>query len=493
MDLQSILIIAGTVTILGVCVHGIYVSRKSSKPQKHWSKDDDLSAPTINLDTSVNTSGQSLDDNQDFDEFGLGTARTVATATAANSTTTHSTTENNLTEPMVQQSDSLIPDTTATSSGINESGYDAMQLPYQDIPSVSDLNDITSTVEDNAQDDTDTSAPLYASVVSNPKPQTKIVVDSNSDVAEKAEEPANPRTANQVKAEEELGYTIPELPAEFKASVAVENVTPDNIESNTVAVNDSPVKSDLASDVTNTDEEQHTPEPDIPQYLTPEQVAAAEAAQRAAEEEAQKPSIAQAAMNLVTGRKKRTVRKREPVVDTNQIGIDFDSIDPVINEAKAIADTQNGRTEPQVKNDIEPEFLAISLKVPKENPISGAQLLPALITLGMKYGENNIFHRHVNNNGKGPIVFSLANLFKPGIFDVDNMEKESIRGLSLFMTLPTESDAHQVFNMMHNAARKLAEEFNAEILDDNRSTLTKQGLQQYVERIRDFERRRLLG
>jgi cell division protein ZipA len=73
------------------------------------------------------------------------------------------------------------------------------------------------------------------------------------------------------------------------------------------------------------------------------------------------------------------------------------------------------------------------------------------------------------------------------------MEKESIRGLSIFMTLPTESDAHQVFNMMHNAARKLAEEFKAEILDDSRCTLTQQGLQQYVERIRDFERRRLLG
>jgi cell division protein ZipA len=47
--------------------------------------------------------------------------------------------------------------------------------------------------------------------------------------------------------------------------------------------------------------------------------------------------------------------------------------------------------------------------------------------------------------------------------------------------------------MMHNAARKLAEEFKAEILDDSRCTLTQQGLQQYVERIRDFERRRLLG
>ena len=488
MDLQSILIIAGTVTILGVCVHGIYVSRKSSKPQKHWSKDDDLSAPTINLDASDTPIDQSSEDTRDFDDFGLGKARTVATSTTANTTTV-----NNLSEPMVQQSVNVGGDATAVSSDTNESGSDAMLLSNQDIPSVIELNDVASTAQDYQQEDTDTSAPLYASVVSNPKPQTKPVFNSDNAVAEKADEPANPRTANQVKAEEELGYTIPELPAEFKATVTTENLAPDNIVSNTVTENENSPTSETVSEIAKPEEEPHIQAPEVPQYLTPEQVAAAEAAQRAAEEEAQKPSIAQAAMNLVTGRKKRTVRKREPVVDTNQIGIDFDSIDPVINEAKAMADTQHGRTEPQVKNDIEPEFLAISLKVPKENPISGAQLLPALITLGMKYGENNIFHRHVNNNGKGPIVFSLANLFKPGVFDVDNMEKESIRGLSLFMTLPTESDAHQVFNMMHNAARKLAEEFNAEILDDNRSTLTKQGLQQYVERIRDFERRRLLG
>ena len=478
MDLQSILIIAGTITILGVCIHGIYVSRKSSKPQKHWSKDDDLSAPTINLDAADIATEKSVDDDNDFDEFGLSKARTVTTTNEASM------------HPLTAEENTPSANVAANSG---DSDLDNNELPAAlnpDIPSVSDITDVVSSSAQNEQESPDDSAPLYASVVSNPKPQAKPLFSSDtitSDTLESGavnsnEEQAKPRTANQVKAEEELGYTIPELPAEFKASPPTEKLT----ESGSVT------DSDAVQQVTESVDATQPSAPDVPQYLTPEQVAA-EAARQTAAEETQKTSIAQAAMNLVTGRKKRTVRKREPVVDANQIGIDFDSIDPVINEAKAMADTQKQRTEPQLKRDIEPEFLAISLKVPKDNPISGAQLLPALITLGMKYGENNIFHRHVNNNGKGPIVFSLANLFKPGVFDVDNMEKESIRGLSLFMTLPTESDAHQVFNMMHNAARKLAEEFNAEILDDSRSTLTKQGLQQYVERIRDFERRRLLG
>jgi cell division protein ZipA len=84
-------------------------------------------------------------------------------------------------------------------------------------------------------------------------------------------------------------------------------------------------------------------------------------------------------------------------------------------------------------------------------------------------------------------------MFKPGVFDIENMEPFTTKGVTLFMTLPTESDAHQIFNMMHNAARKIAAEFSATVLDDQRNELTRDGLQAYIERIRDFEKRRLLG
>ncbi|MFT7200800.1 MAG: cell division protein ZipA, partial [Glaciecola sp.] len=137
------------------------------------------------------------------------------------------------------------------------------------------------------------------------------------------------------------------------------------------------------------------------------------------------------------------------------------------------------------------DVLVINIRAPEDREISGAALLPMLLTLGLKFGEQDIFHRHVNTNGKGPVLFSLANLFKPGVFDIDNIETFSTRGLSLFMMLPIEGDAQQVFNMMHNAARKLAEEFSCQILDGGRGLLTKQGLQKYSERIREFERKRI--
>jgi cell division protein ZipA len=136
--------------------------------------------------------------------------------------------------------------------------------------------------------------------------------------------------------------------------------------------------------------------------------------------------------------------------------------------------------------------LVLNVKSADDNPIPGSALLPMLLTLGFKFGDQDIFHRHVNSNGKGPVLFSLANMFKPGNFDIDNLENFTTQGISLFMILPIEGEPHQVFNMMHNAARKIAEEFSGQIYDGTRTLLSKQSLQQYVEKIREFERQRLL-
>lgn len=181
----------------------------------------------------------------------------------------------------------------------------------------------------------------------------------------------------------------------------------------------------------------------------------------------------------------------EPKLNEDQIRMDFDQNEP---RARLSAEkTTHAPEQTQSSEPVEQEVLVLNVKMPDDKPISGAALLPALLTLGFKFGEQDVFHRHANSNGKGPKLFSLANMFKPGTFNLDNMETFKTQGISLFMILPIEGDPQQVFNMMHNAARKLADEFGAQILDARRSLLTKQSLQQYVEKIREFERKRMIN
>lgn len=189
-------------------------------------------------------------------------------------------------------------------------------------------------------------------------------------------------------------------------------------------------------------------------------------------------------------------RRQEPNFgDDEQMRIDFDPSSEVSENARIADQPQDtpSSTPSPASGNVEQEVLVLNVRVPDEEPISGAALLPMLLTLGFKFGDQDIFHRHANLNGKGPVLFSLANMFKPGVFDIDNLETFTTQGVSLFMLLPIDGDPHQVFNMMHNAARKLADEFSGQVLDGRRSVLTKQGLQQYVEKIREFERKRMIA
>jgi len=143
-----------------------------------------------------------------------------------------------------------------------------------------------------------------------------------------------------------------------------------------------------------------------------------------------------------------------------------------------------------VANITEPmDVLVLNVVARDDNELEGAKLLPILLTLGFKFGEMDIFHRHASSAGHGEVLFSLANMVQPGTFDIDNMEQFSTTGVSLFMQLPHVQGNLETFNVMLNAAAKIAEEFDGQVLDGKRNILTNQLTHQYVERIRRVEQR----
>ncbi|WP_157980345.1 cell division protein ZipA [Pseudidiomarina taiwanensis] len=125
--------------------------------------------------------------------------------------------------------------------------------------------------------------------------------------------------------------------------------------------------------------------------------------------------------------------------------------------------------------------------------IEGPVLLQQMTELGFKFGEFSIFHRHVDTAGNGPVLFSLANMFNPGTFDIDQIETFETQGVALFLALPIKGDSKQAFTMMHNAAVKLAKAIGkGQVLDEHRNPLTRQAVQHIHQRIREYERQRLI-
>jgi len=184
-------------------------------------------------------------------------------------------------------------------------------------------------------------------------------------------------------------------------------------------------------------------------------------------------------------------------IKRNQIEINFGDLSSIddksplsINDDEAISEVQN-QTKETTK--IEEQVIILSVVMPENHQMSGAALLPSLLTLGMKYGEMNIFHRHQDNAGNGEVTFSLANMLNPGSFELDTMETFVTQGVSLFMMLPNAGDPFFAFEQMLLAAKQLATEFNAQLLDDKRNVMTKQTEQHYVSKIREFDRQQRLS
>lgn len=137
------------------------------------------------------------------------------------------------------------------------------------------------------------------------------------------------------------------------------------------------------------------------------------------------------------------------------------------------------------------EVLIINVMAHKGEMFKGNDLLDIILKCGMRYGSMDIFHRYSDAKGEGALLFSMANMVKPGTFDLDAMDEFETPGVSLFMTLPINADSMQSFDLMADTARAIAETLNGELKDEQRSVMTRQTLEHCRQRIRDFERMRL--
>ena len=94
------------------------------------------------------------------------------------------------------------------------------------------------------------------------------------------------------------------------------------------------------------------------------------------------------------------------------------------------------------------EVLIINIMAPKGEMFNGSELLDIVLKCGLRYGSMDIFHRYSDTKGEGALLFSMANMVRPGTFDLDAMDEFTTPGISLFMTLPIDADSMQSFDLM---------------------------------------------
>jgi len=139
------------------------------------------------------------------------------------------------------------------------------------------------------------------------------------------------------------------------------------------------------------------------------------------------------------------------------------------------------------------EVLIINVMARRGEMFAGPDLLEALVSNGMRYGDMDIFHRHESDDGRGKILFSAANMVVPGTFDLSSMDEFATPGISMFLSLPIASDSLSAYNLLANTAQGIAEALGGELKDENRSVMTRQTIEHGRERVIEYERKRRLA
>ena len=148
---------------------------------------------------------------------------------------------------------------------------------------------------------------------------------------------------------------------------------------------------------------------------------------------------------------------------------------------------------PALIDDTPPEHvLLIHLKADEHKPYHGDTLLQLLLACDLRFGDLGFFHRHEQSGGRGPIQFSVANLLKPGVFDIDSMSTLQTAGVVFFMRVPGPKDLLTAYEAMLETARAVVQHLGGTLLDHSHSVLTKQAIEHDKTLLREYARKQLL-
>lgn len=122
--------------------------------------------------------------------------------------------------------------------------------------------------------------------------------------------------------------------------------------------------------------------------------------------------------------------------------------------------------------------------------LHGSDIVVAAEKAGLLFGHMNIFHRMVDGHPEQGPIFSVANMVKPGNFDMGRISTLQTPGLSLFMTLPGPLPALDAWETMLPASQRLAELLDAVVLDEQRNALGRQRIAHIRDQLRAWDRKR---
>lgn len=172
---------------------------------------------------------------------------------------------------------------------------------------------------------------------------------------------------------------------------------------------------------------------------------------------------------------------------------DEDEVESVLS-AKDVVESTNktlsikGEEQQQVKLPAIAHIIVLHIVAKPDESFNGPDLQSVVRGLGFEFGEMNVFHyQDIDLSGKMKTLFSLANMFEPGYFEIDNLEKFTTSGITLFATLKNDGSEAHVFDTMLEITNQIAEQLDAVILGPDKTPLVVETIENFYQKLKEAE------
>jgi cell division protein ZipA len=122
--------------------------------------------------------------------------------------------------------------------------------------------------------------------------------------------------------------------------------------------------------------------------------------------------------------------------------------------------------------------------------LHGPDIVVAAEKAGLEYGHMGVFHRLVEGHPERGLVFSVANIMKPGSFDMADIQSLQTPAIAFFLTLPAPVSALDAWDTMLPTANRMAELLDGVVLDEQRNAIGRQRVAHIRDELRAYDRQR---
>ena len=124
------------------------------------------------------------------------------------------------------------------------------------------------------------------------------------------------------------------------------------------------------------------------------------------------------------------------------------------------------------------------------NTLRGPDIVVAAEKAGLTFGHMDVYHRLVDGKPEVGPIFSVANIIKPGSFDMARIAELETPAIAFFLTLPAPVPALDAWETMEPAAQRMAGLLDGVVLDEERNALGRQRVQHIRDELRAYDRQR---